>query len=261
MLFNEAGTVGTSFVEIELVKQLTDGASIAETEIIYDFDEGNRITVAGSLNLEELRADESINGKDGNDTLLGGQGNDILNGDRGSDLIRGGAGDDILAGDRVDHFNDDGTNELKGNNGNDTVYGGDKADLLNGGNENDLLYGNNGDDLIDGGNGFDLLNGGLGDDTLSGQNGIDVADYSDLPFDGISDSIAGVDVNLEQNHVRHSSTDNALHSTDTLIEIENVIGTNRNDRFLNGALRRGWGQNLRLPFKCPAQDRAASLYW
>ena len=72
----------------------------------------------------------------------------------------------------------------------------------------------------------------MGNDTLRGQGEIDVADYSDLPFDGISASIAGVDVNLEQNHARHLSTNNPLLSTDTLIEIENVIGTSRNDRFV-----------------------------
>ena len=203
----------------------------------------------GDDNLRGHRADEFISGKNGNDTLSGGQGNDILNGDRGGDLIRGGAGDDILAGDRVDHFlmqslmgetpktalhrfDDDSINELKGDNGNDTLRGGGKADLMKGGNGDDLLFGQGGDDLIKGGNGFDLLNGGLGDDTLKGQNGIDVADYSDLHFDGISASIAGVDVNLDRHVARHSSTNNALHSTDTLIEIENVIGTSRNDRFM-----------------------------
>ena len=186
----------------------------------------------GDDNLQGQEADESISGKDGNDTLSGGQGNDILNGDRDGDIIRGGAGDDILAGDRLDRFDDNGTNKLKGDNGNDTVYGGDQADSIDGGNGNDLLFGKGGDDLINGSNGFDLLNGGLGDDTLKGQNGIDVADYSDLPFDGISASIAGVDVSLEQNKARHSSTNNPLHSTDTLIEIENVIGTSRNDRFI-----------------------------
>ena len=195
----------------------------------------------GDDNLRGQEADESISGKNGNDTIEGGQGNDILIGDkpngmaslRGDDIIRGGAGDDILAANRVDHFLfDDDTNELNGDNGNDIIYGGDRADLINGGNGDDLLFGKAGDDLINGGNGFDLLNGGLGNDTLRGQGEIDVADYSDLPFDGISASIAGVDVNLEQNHARHSSTNNPLHSTDTLIEIENVIGTNRNDRFI-----------------------------
>ena len=186
----------------------------------------------GDDNLRGQEANEFISGKNGNDTIEGGQGNDILLGDRGSDTIRGGAGNDILAANRVDHFDDDDTNELKGDNGNDTLRGSGKADIIGGDNGNDLLFGQGGNDLIRGGNGFDPLNGGLGDDTLKGQGGIDVADYSDLPFDGISASIAGVDVNLEQNKARHSSTNNPLHSTDTLIEIENVVGTSRNDRFV-----------------------------
>ena len=57
ILFNEAGeSVGTSFVEFELVEQLTDGAFLAEIENIFDFGEGNTITVAGSLNVEQFEA-------------------------------------------------------------------------------------------------------------------------------------------------------------------------------------------------------------
>ena len=189
----------------------------------------------GDDNLQGQSANESINGQNGNDTLSGGQGNDILLGDRGSDTIGGGAGNDIIAGDRVDSFDNDGTNELGGDEGNDTLYGANRADVMNGGNGNDLLFGRGGDDLIFGGNGFDLLNGGLGNDTLRGQGGIDVADYSDLPLDDISPSIAGVDVNLERSLARHSSNNNPNGSTDTLIEIGNVIGTSRNDRFIGDA--------------------------
>ena len=221
-----------NFQDLVGIEAITGDSS---TPGIYDISLSLLPQIVGSDGDDNLRGhgdDEFINGKDGNDTLWGGQGNDILNGDRGGDIIHGGTGDDILAGDGVNRFDDDGTNELKGDNGNDTLRGAGHADLIDGGNGNDLIFGKDGNDLINGGDGFDLLNGGLGDDTLKGQNGVDVADYSDLPFDGISASIAGVDVNLEQNHARHSSTDNPLHSTDTLIGIENVIGTSRNDRFI-----------------------------
>ena len=95
-----------------------------------------------------------------------------------------------------------------------------------------MLFGDSGDDLIRGGNGFDLLQGGVGNDTRRGQDGIDVADYSDLTFDGISGTVAGVDVNLRINRAKHSSNNNALTWTDTLTSIENVLGTSRNDRFI-----------------------------
>ena len=55
ILFNEAGeSVGTSFVEFELVEQLTNEAFIAEIENILDFGEGNTITVAGELNVAQF---------------------------------------------------------------------------------------------------------------------------------------------------------------------------------------------------------------
>ena len=55
ILLNEAEeSVGTSLVEFELVEQLTDGAFIAEIENVFDFGEGNTITVAGKLNVEQF---------------------------------------------------------------------------------------------------------------------------------------------------------------------------------------------------------------
>lgn len=185
----------------------------------------------GNDNLRGTKADELINGDDGDDRLNGGFGNDVITGGNGSDVILGGAGDDTLAADLIDRF-DGLESQLRGNNGNDVIYGGSKNDTLKGGRGDDLLFGKNGDDLILGGNGFDLLNGGLGDDTLRGQGGIDVADYSDLPFGDLPNSIAGVDVNLNHNRAKHSSTNNFLDSTDILRGIENVIGTSRNDRFI-----------------------------
>lgn len=57
ILFNEAGeSVGTSFDEFEFVKQLNDGAFIAEIEDTFDFGEGNTITVAGELNVAQFEA-------------------------------------------------------------------------------------------------------------------------------------------------------------------------------------------------------------
>ena len=177
---------------------------------------------------------EIIAGNNGDDTIAGGQGNDILEGGRGGDIISGGAGDDTLAADRIDSFEDfDGSqSELRGDNGDDIIYGGSKDDSIDGGNDDDLLFGNSGNDLIRGGNGLDLLQGGVGNDTLRGQGGIDVVNYSDLTFDGVFGSVAGVNVNLQTNQAKHSSNNNALTWTDTLTTIENVIGTSRNDRFV-----------------------------
>ena len=189
---------------------------------------------AGNDNISGTNESEFIAGKKGNDTINGGQGDDVIEGDQGSDVIRGGAGNDVLAADRVYRFRDKGGShsELRGDNGDDTIYGGNQEDFIGGGNDNDILFGKKGDDLIVGGSGFDLLNGGVGNDTLRGQAGVDIADYSDLTFRGISKSVAGVDVDLNNNKAQHSSNHNPLGWTDTLTTIENVQGTKRNDRFI-----------------------------
>jgi predicted extracellular nuclease len=180
---------------------------------------------------------DAISGDNGNDTINGLAGNDTIEGGRGGDIIRGGAGDDVLAADRVNRFDDfDGTNsELIGLDGNDTIFGGSKGDFIRGDNGDDVLFGKSGDDRIFGGSDNDSLNGGIGNDTLQGNTGVDTADYSDLTFNGVFGTVAGVDVNLTRRQAQHSSTNNALTWTDTLLNIENVIGTSRNDRFIGDA--------------------------
>ena len=188
----------------------------------------------GDDNLRGTSGNDSISGNNGNDTLNGSLGNDTIEGGRGGDNLSGGAGDDVLAADRVDRFDDfDGTDSfLGGDNGNDTIFGGSKNDTIGGGSGNDVLFGKSGEDLIRGASGDDLLNGGLGNDTLRGQGGNDTADYSDLTFNGVFGTVTGLDVNLSDRSALHSSNNNALTWSDTLNTIENVTGTQRNDRFI-----------------------------
>ena len=84
--------------------------------------------------------------------------------------------------------------------GNDTLLG------LDG---NDVLLGGDGDDFLDGGFGFDTINGGNGNDTTS------YAFYSGPIVANLTTGVVGF-------------PGNSL-LTDTLISIENVIGTNGND--------------------------------
>ncbi|MCL6435463.1 MAG: ExeM/NucH family extracellular endonuclease [Leptolyngbyaceae cyanobacterium HOT.MB2.61] len=191
----------------------------------------------GNDTINGTEGPDRINGNNGDDTIRGLGGDDVIEGGRGGDIIYGGGGNDILAADRTDRFDDfDGTiSEIYGEGGNDTIYGGSKADLIDGGTGNDTLFGKGGDDRILGGDSNDLLNGGLGNDNLDGGSGIDTADYSDLVFNGVFGTIAGLDVNLISGIARHSSTNRALAWADTLSNIENVIGTSRNDRFIGDA--------------------------
>ena len=80
----------------------------------------------------------------------------------------------------------------------------------------DTLSGGAGNDLLLGGAGDDVLSGGAGDDRLIGGLGTDTADYSN--------DIAGVVVDLANG----TATDGS-GGMDTLISIENVIGSDFDD--------------------------------
>jgi serralysin len=94
---------------------------------------------AGNDNLFGSQANETFNGRGGNDSILAGSGNDTLNGGAGDDSLNGG----------------DGNDKLLGGAGNDVLLGGAGADNLNGA---------DGDDVLTGGAGIDQLFGGIGAD-------------------------------------------------------------------------------------------------
>jgi len=89
------------------------------------------------------------------------------------------------------------------NSGDNDFQGTENNDLLDGGEGNDTLTGLGGDDILDGGAGSDSLDGGDGIDTVRYEN----------------DS-AAVQVNL----ATQTATD-GFGDTDTLLNIENVVGS------------------------------------
>ncbi|MFT3986387.1 beta strand repeat-containing protein [Aestuariivirga sp.] len=163
----------------------------------------------------------------GNDIISGGDDSDILSGDvlrmqvgdsatatlsGGNDTIHGGLGNDVIVGDlwRVESGTAD-TVTVYG--GNDTLYGDDG---------NDFIYGDIGPDstgFLDIG-GFDTLDGGLGNDYLDGQGGTDTASYARIA--------AAVTVDLQTGKATGQGTD-------TLVSVENVIGSSLADRLMGDA--------------------------
>ncbi len=91
-------------------------------------------------------------------------------------------------------------------------------DLLDGTEFGDGISGLGGNDTINGLGGNDALDGGSGNDTLNGGSGSDTAVYQ---FAG-----AGIVVFLD----RERTTNDGLGGKDTLISIENVIGSRFNDQ-------------------------------
>jgi Ca2+-binding RTX toxin-like protein len=122
--------------------------------IADDIDE----VVTGTVPTATATGNDTLDGGNGNDAILGLAGNDTLNGGNANDVLDGGGGDDTMTG----------------GNGNDMLFGSFGIDTLMGGNGDDSLDGGAGNDILDGGKGEDIVNGGTGDDDLTGGSGPDL---------------------------------------------------------------------------------------
>ena len=92
---------------------------------VFGYEGNDKIT--GSATDDVIFGDgESVDGGNGNDTLIGAAGNDSLYGGYGNDSIDGGTGDDYIYG-------ASGSDKLIGGPGNDTLVGYGLKDVLTGG--------------------------------------------------------------------------------------------------------------------------------
>ena len=177
-----------------------------------DFDDS--ITMDDGANTVRARA--------GNDQVFGGGGDDDLRGELGDDILVGGIGDDVLDGgagqDAADYSAStagivadlsggaigegtasDGIGGIDTLTGIEDIYGTDFADTITG---------DAGDNVVRTGLGADIIDGGLGSDTV---------DYAGLA--------AGIRVYLESDQAFGADGQHQL-----LFGIENVVGTDHNDR-------------------------------
>jgi Ca2+-binding RTX toxin-like protein len=184
-----------------------------------------------------------VNGTQGHDTLYGTSTSDTITAKAGNDSLKGFGGADVLNGGRgIDtafygdsnagvSVNLEAGRGFGGSAAGDTLisienlFGSEHNDLLIGtvfGNElhgqggNDILKGGGGADRLDGGNGNDHLEGGAGADVLDGGPGSDTASYAGSP--------SGVTVLLYNGNKWGGDAEG-----DTLISIENLIGSQHND--------------------------------
>jgi Ca2+-binding RTX toxin-like protein len=103
---------------------------------------------------------------------------------------------------------------ILGLGGSDSLYGGEGNDTLSGGSGSDRLYGGNGDDYFIEGN-----DNASGTDSIFGGAGNDTVDYSA--------SSAAINANLSGATDTVNPVGNS--DTDTLVGVENIIGSNLND--------------------------------
>jgi len=159
----------------------------------------------------------SLNGNRKDNVLIGGDFGDNIWGREGDDVLWGRGGDDLLVG----------------GDGNDSLYGEDG---------DDRLHGSAGDDLLDGGEGSDWLQGNTGSDTLDGgvdEDGIedhDIASFQEIA--ATSSDGGGLILTTYYDSFTDSSTytvfNPATGDTDTVLRVEEVIGSNYNDAMTGG---------------------------
>jgi len=185
-----------------------------------------------------------LEGGDGADVLTAGAGDDILDGGVGVDVASFAAAthevvvDLSLAGPQstgagVDTLIDiEGltgsafSDVLSGSSAADTLAGGEGQDWLKAGGGQDVLAGDLGDDSVWGGAGDDVLDGGAGNDTLYGGDGVDTVTYQ------LAEGRVEVDLSIVEDQLTRGA------GVDTLVSIENLIGSNYDD-----VLSGGFGMN------------------
>lgn len=150
---------------------MTDGNSVTDTGILLA--SLTRVNLVGLGGNDLLRLDTSL-GNTIIGSMQGGEGDDTLVSGRGNDTIDGGSGVDTLSyiqatsGVKVTLAKLTAQNTVGA--GTDTISG---IENLIGSNLNDNLTGNSGANRISGGDGNDTLNGGAGADVLEGGEGND----------------------------------------------------------------------------------------
>ena len=152
---------------------------------------GFTASTSGFRNLQKVRL-KSVEGAFVDKTVTGTSGNDTIEPAGNSAGVTGGTP----------------------GGGDDTINAGGGNDTVDGGGGNDSIEGQAGGDLLRGGEGNDTLKGGFGNDTLDGGNGSDTADISHTTADLAITLVAG-----------GNGTVDFGYDTETLISIENVIGS------------------------------------
>ncbi|MFK7862282.1 MAG: beta strand repeat-containing protein [Granulosicoccus sp.] len=197
--------------------------SQASEQIVVDLGINSALN-DGDTSIDVLNNIENVQGSDYNDTiagdfrsnqLLGGQGDDTLIGAGGSDTLDGGEGEN----DAVDYQaapNAINVNLSTNSASNDGYL---SADTLSG---IEHVVGSGHDDVVVGDALANQLSGGAGDDLLSGAAGIDLLDGGDgVDTASYSGASAGITVAMAFN----TTSDDGDGASDTLNDIENIIGS------------------------------------
>ncbi|MGJ0359846.1 hypothetical protein NG785_09320 [Aliarcobacter cryaerophilus] len=232
--------MGTVAGALESVANSIDGGDGIDT-ISYEYYTAN-LTInlgAGSVATGDNDLLTSI------ENAIGGSGNDtFISNTAVSNIFDGGAGSDTVDYSHLTNssnsivvtlngsslvtvaiagLEDDSIKNIEnvtGGAGNDTIVGDANDNTLKGGAGNDIIKGKSGNNSLYGGVGNDTIFSGTGNDYIDGGDDIDTVDYSE--------AIAAVNVDLGLETAQNIG---GGMGQDTLISIENVIGSNFDDTF------------------------------
>ncbi|MFC3051344.1 M10 family metallopeptidase [Kordiimonas pumila] len=194
--YSGTDSFGVSSGSTDVYLNLTPGSwsNVGTTIEYWDgsgyFYDSQTVYIADDTVIEQAygaSGDDTLQGNDVANLLIGNAGDDILSGGAGDDVLRGNAGDDISYGGAGDDAVWAGTGDAgddfgSGGAGNDTLGGGAGDDFLIGGGFDDgnsehyagasSSSTDDGSDDIFGGDGNDTLIGGGWDDSAVNDNGI-----------------------------------------------------------------------------------------
>ena len=168
---------------------ITDGSQILNTLSSIEVAELTGGVSANLMDASEFSGTVSLNGEDGDDTLIGSDGDDIIDGGAGDDTLTGGAGSDTISGgygdDVLVETFDAATATLTNTSLvlqdiSDAIYETDVIDGI----ERAELTGGDSDNTIDA-SGFTGLGEETSLDDLNGGDGIGVADTDDVDLTGL----------------------------------------------------------------------------
>jgi len=205
----------------------------AGNRVVVDL-ENNETTDDGDFSRDTLISIENVTGSTYDDDITGSSGVNVINAGEGDDDIRatlnadytdGGDGDDTIDFSDLDAF---GSIDVTLNHTTDAI-----VDVAAGTNQTivnvENVIGTSGDDIITGDLNENYLQGRDGDDILSGRSGVDILDGGDgIDTASYAGAIGDVNVNLGSAGVGGASSD-GFTTTDTLLNIENVTGSDNND--------------------------------
>ncbi len=228
------------YVDLSNVSVDTDGEEYATAN------DGLPESSTKEQGLDKLYSIENLSGSSYSDTLIGDDNDNILHGVAGEDLIFGEGGSDTvsyinaedgvtvdLINQSADDYDDSSTYEPStqqavtndGYGDQDYISG---IENVTGSSYDDSITGDDNNNILEGGEGNDTLEGRGGDDTIYGGTADDGDTEDDTDTVSYSTASSGISVDLEA-----GTASDGDGGTDTLVDIDNVIGSDYDDTFVS----------------------------